>query len=113
VAAVLNYIPYLGAATGITIVAMVSLMSYPNFGQALLPPAVYLALATVEGQLITPFIHSLRFTLNPVAVLLALFFWGWIWGIPGALLAVPLLVTLRIVCDFNSSLRVFGEFLGG
>src|SRR5262245_33389786 len=69
VAAVLNYIPYLGAATGITIVAMVSLMSYPNFGQALLPPAVYLALATVEGQLITPFIHSLRFTLNPVAVL--------------------------------------------
>jgi len=113
VAAVLNYIPYLGAATGITIVAMVSLMSYPNFGQALLPPAVYLALATVEGQLITPFIHSLRFTLNPVAVLLALFFWGWIWGIPGALLAVPLLVTLRIVCDFTSSLRVFSEFLGG
>jgi len=110
-AAVLNFVPYLGAATGIAIVGMVSLMSFPDLGPALLPPATYLALATVEGQVLTPLIHSVRFTLNPVAVLLALFFWGWLWGVPGALLAVPLLVTLRIVCEYNSSLRVFGEFL--
>lgn len=111
-AATLNYIPYLGAATGIAIVAAVSLITFDTLGRAAAAPGAYLLLAAVEGYLVTPLIHSRRFTLNPVVVLLGLFFWGSIWGIPGALLAVPLLVTLRILCDYVPSLHVVGEFLG-
>ena len=89
-AAVLNFVPYLGAATGIAIVGMVSLMSSPISDTPCCHPPPIWPWPLSRGKLITPLIHSVRFTLNPVAVLLALFFWGWIWGVPGALLAVPL-----------------------
>jgi predicted PurR-regulated permease PerM len=111
-AAVLNFIPYLGPAMGIAVVGAVSLMSFPHLDHAVLAPAAYLVIATIEGQMMTPLIHSHRFTLNPVVVLLALIFWGWIWGIPGVLLAIPLLVIMRIMCEYIPSLQVAGKFLG-
>ena len=77
----------------------VGLVSFPSFTYALVPPAAFVALATIEGQLITPTVLGRRMTLNPLAVLLALAFWAWIWGPMGAFLAVPLtiagLVTLH------------------
>lgn len=113
VAMVANFIPYLGAATAITFVGAVAVISFDSLGQALVPPALYLFLNTVEAYIVTPLILSRRFTLNPVAVLLGLLFWGWIWGIPGALLAVPLLVSFKILCDHLESLHAIGDLLGG
>jgi len=107
----LNFIPYIGATVGIGCVAAASLITFDTLGQAVAPPATYLALTTVEAYLVTPAVLSRRFTLNPVVVLIALLFWGWIWGIPGALIAMPILVTVKIVCDYVPSLATFGEFL--
>jgi predicted PurR-regulated permease PerM len=90
VAAVLNYIPYLGAGCTTLILFAVGLVSFPSFALAIAPPAAFVALATVEGQFITPAVLGHRLTLNPLAVILALAFWSWIWGPMGTFLAVPL-----------------------
>lgn len=111
-AAILNFIPFIGPLVGIAIVFAAAVLTYNTFGAALAPPGAYLALHILEGSFLTPLILSRRFTLNPVVVILGLVFWGWIWGIPGALLAMPLLVTLKILCDHIPSLAVLGEFLG-
>jgi predicted PurR-regulated permease PerM len=110
--AVLNFIPYLGALTTISIVTLVSTATFPSLGHALLAPAAYLALATIEGNFVTPYIMGRRLTLNPVVIFVGLTFWGWLWGIPGALLAVPMLVMFKIFCDHTEPLGAIGEFLG-
>jgi predicted PurR-regulated permease PerM len=89
-AAVLNYIPYLGAGCTTLILFAVGLVSFPSFAMAIAPPAAFVAVATVEGQFITPAVLGARLTLNPLAVILALAFWSWIWGPMGTFLAVPL-----------------------
>ncbi len=91
-AAVLNYIPYLGAACMAVILFGVGLVSFSSLAFAFAPPAAFVALATIEGQFITPTVLGHRLTLNPLAVLLALAFWSWIWGPMGAFLAVPLTI---------------------
>ncbi|MEA2907135.1 MAG: hypothetical protein QOI12_4522 [Alphaproteobacteria bacterium] len=90
VAALLNYIPYIGPACMALILFAIGLVTFPSLGYALLPPACFVALTTVEGHLITPAILGKRLTLNPLAVLLSLAFWTWLWGPMGAFLAVPL-----------------------
>ncbi|MEO7723109.1 MAG: AI-2E family transporter, partial [Chthoniobacterales bacterium] len=87
--AILNFIPYLGALTGIICMLLGALLSFPNLGVALMFPAAYLFLATLEGNFITPFVMGRSLTLNPVLVLLSITFWGWMWGIVGVILAVP------------------------
>jgi predicted PurR-regulated permease PerM len=67
----------------------VGLVAFPSLGYALVPPAAFVALATVEGQFITPTVLGHRIELNPLVVLLALAFWAWLWGPIGAFLAVP------------------------
>jgi predicted PurR-regulated permease PerM len=89
-AAVLNYIPYLGAACFTLVLFAVGLVSFPSFALAAIPPAAFVGLATIEGQFITPAVLGRRLTLNPLAVILALAFWSWIWGPMGTFLAVPL-----------------------
>jgi predicted PurR-regulated permease PerM len=91
-AAVLNYIPYIGAACMTVILFGVGLVSFPSLAFALAPPAAFVALGTIEGQFITPTVLGRRLTLNPLAVLLALAFWSWIWGPMGTFLAVPLTI---------------------
>jgi predicted PurR-regulated permease PerM len=91
-ATVLNYIPYIGAACMTVILLGVSLVTFPSLGYALVPPAAFVALATIEGQFITPTVLGHRLTLNPLAVLLAVAFWAWLWGPIGAFLAVPLTI---------------------
>lgn len=111
IAAAFNFVPYIGAAVGIACVAAASLVTFGTLGEAIVPPLVYLLLTTVEAYLITPAVLSRRFTLNPVVVLIGLLFWGWLWGIPGALIAMPLVMTIKIVCDYVPSLATVGEFL--
>jgi predicted PurR-regulated permease PerM len=98
-ATVFNYIPYVGAACTTVVLFAVALVTFPSFAYALLPPAGFVAVATIEGQFITPTLLGRHLTLNPLAILLALAFWSWLWGPIGTFLAVPLtmvgLVTLH------------------
>jgi predicted PurR-regulated permease PerM len=89
-AAVLNYVPYIGPGCMAVILFAVGLVTFPSLGYALLPPAAFVALTTIEGHILTPAVLGRRLTLNPLAVLLALAFWTWMWGPMGAFLAVPL-----------------------
>ena len=98
-AMVLNYIPYIGPACMTVVLFAVGLVSFSSATYALVPPAAFVSLATLEGQFITPTVLGHQLTLNPLVVLLALAFWAWIWGPMGTFLAVPLtiigLVTLH------------------
>lgn len=111
-AAALNFVPYLGAIVGVAILGLVSVVTFDTVGQMILPPLTYLALTSAEGYMLTPMILGRRLTLNPLTILLSLLFWSWLWGIPGAVLSVPLLVALKIFCDHLEPLRPLGHFLG-
>lgn len=109
----LNYVPVLGPLCGVGLFFLIGLISFDTAWQALIPAAAYLAIHMVEGEFVTPMILARRFTLNPVLVMLSLLFWNWMWGIPGALLAVPLLAGFKIVCDRVRPLMALGHFFGG
>lgn len=102
--AILNFIPYLGAVAGVCLMAFASFSSSDNLEQALICPAAYFALTLIEGNFITPMILGRSFTINPVFIILVLLFLGWLWGIPGAIMAVPLLVAVKSVAqEFDST----------
>jgi predicted PurR-regulated permease PerM len=98
-AAVLNFVPYFGPIVGVTVLAGVGLLTFETLWQGLLPPTWYLLLHLVEANLITPVLLGRRFTLNPVVIFVSLLFWTWLWGVPGALLSVPILVTIKVISD--------------
>jgi predicted PurR-regulated permease PerM len=108
----LTYIPYLGAAIGISLVGAVALVSFDTFGHALLAPAVYLAVATLEGQALTPMIVGRRLEMNAVAILISVAVWAWLWGVIGALIAVPFLVIIKVISFHVESMEAVGRFLG-
>jgi len=89
VAAILNYIPYIGPGINAFILFAVGLVSFPTLGQAVLPPLCFIVVTTIEGHFITPAVIGRRLTLNPFLVFLALAFWTWMWGPVGSFLAVP------------------------
>ena len=109
--AVLNFIPYLGALTGIICMTLGAVLSFDSFTYALTFPASYLVLATLEGNFITPMVMGRSLTLNPVMVLLSLTFWGWMWGIAGIILAVPILAAFKIFCAHIKPMAPVAEFL--
>jgi predicted PurR-regulated permease PerM len=108
----LVFLPYLGPLVGVVIVTVIAFLTFDSIGKILLAPAIYIALETVQGQIITPMLVGLRFALNPVAIFIWLIFWGWLWGVIGALLAVPMLTVFKILCDHIEPLVPIGEFLG-
>jgi predicted PurR-regulated permease PerM len=109
----LNYLPILGPAVGVGLFLVLGLLSFDSWFQACLPAAGYLLIHLVEGQGITPMLLARRFTLNPVIVIFAIVFWYWMWSVPGAVLAVPMLAITKIICDQIRGLAAFGHFLGG
>jgi predicted PurR-regulated permease PerM len=110
---VLNYVLILGPLTGMALFFIAGLMSFDALWQALIPPACYLIIHLIEGEWVTPMLLAKRFTLNPVLVIGSLIFWDWMWGIPGALLAVPMLAVFKIVCDRVRPLAALGHFIEG
>jgi predicted PurR-regulated permease PerM len=111
-AGLLHFIPFLGAIIGISIVTMVAVVTFDSLETIALVPATYLGLNLLEGYLILPLVMGHRLLLNPVVLFLWLIFWGWLWGVPGALMAVPLLAILKIICDHVEGLAPIAEFLG-
>jgi predicted PurR-regulated permease PerM len=112
IAGLLNIVPYLGAMLTLVIVGVAAITVFDNIGQALLVPGAFLLLNILESNVVTPTLMGRQFPLNTVALFIGIMFWGYIWGIAGAILAVPMMVTLKILCDHIPALRPFGEFLG-
>ena len=108
----LNYIPILGPMTGVVIFFLVGIVTFDWPWYAFVPAGIYLLIHIAEGETITPMLLAKRFTLNPVLVIISLFFWHTIWGIPGALLAVPLLAIFKIVADRIEPLKPIGHIIG-
>jgi len=113
VAFLLNYVPILGPTLGVLIFFLAGLLTYDVLWQALLPAGLYLGFHLIEGEMVTPMLLARRFTLNPVLVMISLVFWFWMWGIPGAILALPMLAITKIICDQLQPLAAFGHFLEG
>jgi len=109
--ALLNFVPYFGPVSGIVLLASVGLLTFDSLWQAALPALWYLLLHLVESNLVTPVLLGRRFTLNPVVIFVSLIFWTWLWGVPGALLSVPILVSIKAVADRVTGLSSLSEIL--
>jgi predicted PurR-regulated permease PerM len=110
-AALLNFLPYVGALATILFVAAIALVSFDSLSYAALAPGWVILCGIVEGQVATPLIVGRRLEVNAVAIFIAVAFWSWLWGIVGALIAVPLLVVIKVFCDHFDGLRHVGNFL--
>ena len=86
-------------------------LSFDSLGYALIFPAVYLGFGVLEGSFITPWVMGRALTLNPVMILLSLTFWGWMWGVVGIILAVPILPAFKIFCGHIKPMEPLAEFL--
>jgi predicted PurR-regulated permease PerM len=113
VAFLLNYVPIIGPTIGVGLFLFAGLLTLDVLWQAFLPAAAYLVIHLIEGETVTPMLLARRFTLNPVIVVVALIFWFWMWGVPGAVLAVPMLAIAKIICDDVKPLAAIGHFLEG
>ena len=109
--AMLNFVPYFGPVAGVVLLSAVGLLSFDSPWKGLLPPAWYFLLHLLESNLITPMILGRRFTLNAVVIFVSLIFWTMLWGVPGALLSVPILVTIKVVCDRIPAMSPVSELL--
>lgn len=112
-AALLNFIPYAGAAAGMVLTGFVAFVAFDSVGQALLAPAIYFLCNLVESQFVTPSVLGKRHTLNAAVVFISIVFWGWMWGVIGAVLAVPILVMMNTTFAQVESLRKFSLFIDG
>ena len=110
-AALLNFLPYVGALMTVLLVAAIAIVSFDSLTYALLAPAFIICCNVIEGQFVTPMVVGRRLEINAVAIFVAVAFWSWLWGFVGALIAVPLLVVIKVFCDHFDSLRHVGNFL--
>ena len=113
VAFLLNFVPIMGPFFGVGLFLLAGLMALPTLWQAALPAGLYLLVHVLEGETITPMLLARRFTLNPVLVIISLIFWFWMWGVAGAILSVPMLAIIKIICDGVKPLNAIGHFLEG
>jgi predicted PurR-regulated permease PerM len=109
----LNYVPILGPIVVMGVVFLAGFIAFDSLWASLMPGLLFLAVHLAEGEFITPTLLARRFTLNPVVVVIGFVFWYWMWGVPGAVLAVPMMAMIKIVCDQVPSLAAFGHFLEG
>jgi predicted PurR-regulated permease PerM len=106
-----NYIPYVGAVTGVVLATVVGLVSGDDLWLGAVAGASYLLLTTIEGQLITPYFVGRRLRLNTVVVFLSIALWAWLWSVVGMIVATPLLVAVRTFCEYIPALENVGAFL--
>jgi predicted PurR-regulated permease PerM len=111
VAAMLNFIPFVGPMTTLGILAIAALVTFASIGQALAVPGAFLGLHLIESQLVQPLFVGHRLDVSALVILLAIWFGFWFWGIPGVMLAVPMLVALRVAGEHVEGWRAVSEFL--
>jgi predicted PurR-regulated permease PerM len=112
-AGALNFIPYFGPITGVVVLLIAGFLTFESPLRAVCPSLIYLGLHGLESNIITPMILGRRLTLNPLVIFISLMFWTWLWGVPGALLSIPMLMMLKILCDHFKPLAPVGEFMSG
>ncbi len=111
VAAVFNFVPYVGSATTLLLLTLVAFVSFDTLGRVAAVAGAYLVLATIEGQLVQPLVVGRRLDLNPMMVFLALWFGGWFWGIAGIVIAIPMLVSTKVIAEHVRGGKPLQEFL--
>jgi predicted PurR-regulated permease PerM len=111
VAGLLNFIPYVGSATTLAVLTIVALVSFDSTSKVLAVAGTYLALATIEGQVVQPLLVGRRLDLNPILVFLAVWFGGWFWGVAGIVIAIPTLVALKVAAAHSKNPGALLEFL--
>jgi predicted PurR-regulated permease PerM len=111
-AGVFNSIPYFGPVIVTGALAVVAFLQFGTFPMALAVASIALAITSLEGWFLTPLLLSRAANMNQVAVFVGLIFWSWIWGVWGLLLAVPMLMVVKSVCDHIEDLQPIGQFLG-
>lgn len=97
--ALLNYVPYFGPILAAFLMALGGLMTFPDIWWALAPAAIMIGAHLIEANVVTPLIVGHRLTISPILILISLSFWGWVWGTPGALMAVPILIIVQTVMN--------------
>jgi predicted PurR-regulated permease PerM len=111
-AGIFNSIPYLGPIVVTGGLAMVTFMQFDDLVRTAYVAGTALAITSLEGWLLTPVLISRASRMNPVAIFVGLLFWSWVWGVWGTILAVPMLMTIKAVCDRVEDLQPIGELLG-
>jgi predicted PurR-regulated permease PerM len=112
VAALLSFIPYAGATTTLIVVTLVAIVSFDGLGRAFGVAFSYLGLAVIEGQIVQPLLVGRRLDVNPLLIFLGLWFGGFFWGIPGVILATPILVALKVIAQNAHDGESMKQFLG-
>ena len=109
---VLEFIPYLGGAINVGLLLITGFTTFTGTGHVLLAPALYLVITTLQNNVVSPYAYGGRLKLNPVAVMICVMFWWFIWGIPGVFLSIPIAATLKVLGDQVPRLAPLGELLG-
>ncbi len=112
VAALAPFVPYLGPLVVAALITLTSIEAFGSLGHALLPPLCYVTLAVIEGAFVTPLVLGQKLRLSPVVVFSGLLVWSWLWGIAGSLIAVPVLLTVKVMCDEIPSCKPIGHLMG-
>jgi len=113
VVAVLCFVPYLGPMAIMVMLLLAGMMTFTELPQMLAPFGVFAVIHALESNVFSPWVVGRRLSLSPISVFLSVLFWGWVWGIAGALISVPLLIALRTVCRRRRGLRLLSRFLEG
>ncbi len=108
---VVNFVPYIGALSALILISFFAIISFDSVGYAIFVSATFLGWSLVESEIVQPQVLGRKFEMNAVVILLSLAFWSWLWGIAGAAIAVPVLITLKIFCSHMDGLAGIGEFL--
>src|SRR5262249_22729465 len=111
-AATFNFVPYLGSTVTLTVLTVVAVITFDSLAHAALVPAMFLVLAAMEGQIVNPIVVGRRMSLSPLVVVIALMIGGWVWGVVGVLLAVPIVVMLKIYFSHSEHLAPYADVLG-
>ena len=111
IAGVTSFIPYLGGLVSAVLIGLAALLTFPETGPVVTTVLVFLVLDTLKGYILVPLVMGRQFTLNPVSLFVGLIFWWWAWGVPGALLAVPLMAIFKIFCERVEPLAPLAKLL--
>ena len=110
-AGALEFIPYFGALVSLIVIALVALFSFTSLSYAFLVTSLFFLIVFIEGNIISPIVIGRFVTLNPFILFISLIFWGWIWGIAGAFIAIPLMVTIKVIFETLYEVSFMGELL--